>query len=226
MAENDNVIIEISLKLASLYAMQQKKMEAEEGYKFCVAMLTPKMEEQEKKWNTKAAQKATVIKEDISKDALATTVQDTAVLLGMSLGSYGRFLMYERRFPEALSYFDRSKVFCKNTMGMDSNQYSVILNDIATLYILTQNYEEAKTVINEGIDLTRKHNLPEIAILHCNLGALHLRTGEYESAKTNCQLAKTFAEKFDQVLAGNNALACLKKIEEVQAKKAEETKTG
>ena len=33
MAHDDNVIVEISLKLASIYAMMDKKVEAEEGYK-------------------------------------------------------------------------------------------------------------------------------------------------------------------------------------------------
>ena len=222
MPEDNNVIIEISLKLASLYAMQKKKLEAEEGYKFCIAMLSPKMDELELKWLSQEAKNTSVTKEDIAGKPLETLVQDTAILLGMSVGSYGRFLMYEKRFPEALRFFERSKVFCKNTMGVDSNQYSVILNDLATLYILTQNFNEANGVLSEGITLTKKYNLPEIAVLHCNLGALHLRKGDYKTAAKNCQLAEMYADKYSQTLAKYNAQSCLKKVEEVLQKKAKE----
>ncbi|XP_005088843.1 tetratricopeptide repeat protein 19, mitochondrial [Aplysia californica] len=218
LAQDHNVIIEISLKLASIYAMQGKKTEAEEGYKFCVAMQTPKMAAREKQWVDSDGKKKKVHKMDLSKEALAETEQDTAVLLGMSLGSYGRFLMYEKRYQEALPLFERARVYAKNTMGMDTNQYVVILNDIATLFIVTKNFDKAENVLKEGIDISEKAKLPEAAVLHCNMGALNLRRGEVTQAMKSCQQGLECAKKFDHKLAYRMAEACLKKGASVEAK--------
>ena len=229
MEQNNNVIVEISLKLASIYAMQERKMEAEEGYKFCVAMQDPKMDEIEKDWVSKDTAKEMKTKEDISKESMEEHKSDTAVLLGMSLGSYGRFLLFEKRYQEALPLFERSRVLCKNTMGMNTNQYAVILNDIATLHIINKNFDKANEILKEGIALSMAAELAECAVLHCNMGALSLRRGDLDEATKSCELGREIAIKFDHKLALRNAESCLKKLAEVRAdkaKKAEEEKSA
>ena len=193
-----------------------------------MAMQTPKMEELEKQWASQDTAGGGKVDKKTQKDVENMTwedkKQDSAVLLGMALGSYGRFLMYEKRYQEALPLFERSRLFCKNTMGTDSNQYIVILNDISSLYIVTKNFDKAAEVIQEGIAIASKAKLAQLATLYCNLGALHLRKGDYDKAKENCDLGRKYGAEFDHKLAHRNAEACLKKIELVKAEREKKQK--
>lgn len=201
-----NTIVEISLKLASIYAIIGKKEEAEEGFVFCIQTQTPKLADQVEKWTEKAAEGAKAPKIELTE-----TEKDTASLLGMALGSYGRFLLYEKRYTEALPVFEKSLMYAEHVLGTNSNQYLVVLNDIATLYIVTKNLTEAEKLLKKGIEISKSSNLGEGATLFCNLGAIYLRKGEVMSATSTCRKGLDYAKKFDHKMAINMAEACLQK---------------
>ncbi|CAL1538618.1 unnamed protein product [Lymnaea stagnalis] len=208
---NHNTIVEISLKLASIYAIIGKKQEAEAGYLFCIQTQTPKL-----KTKMKQAKDAG-IRPDLDEQE-----KDTAALLGMALGSYGRFLLYEKRYTEALPMFKQACAYADYILGPKSNQYIVVLNDLATLYIVTNRLSEAEQLLEEGIMLSNNFDLAEGAALYCNLGAVHLRKGKIPEATKTCQLALEFAKKFDHKMAYQMAESCLKKCESLKSGKPTE----
>ncbi|KAK6978870.1 tetratricopeptide repeat protein 19 mitochondrial [Biomphalaria glabrata] len=204
MALTHNTIVEISLKLASIYAIIGKKTEAEAGYMFCIQTQTPKLKERVKQWQDKKT--PTVLHPEMDE-----TEKDTAALLGMALGSYGRFLLYEKRYQEALGMFEKALMYAKHVLGYNSDQYIVVLNDLATLYIVTNHYQEAENLLLEGINLSSKYKLKEGAALYSNLGAIHIRNRNIEDAIKSCQAGLEYAKKFDHKTAYSMAESCLKK---------------
>uniref|UniRef100_A0A0B7BDA9 Uncharacterized protein n=1 Tax=Arion vulgaris TaxID=1028688 RepID=A0A0B7BDA9_9EUPU len=220
MDQNHNAMVEMSLKLASIYAMKGQKLEAEEGYKFCLSAQVPKLEATDKLLKATDAKKVNQIPGLIPATEMEQSEKDTAALLGMVLTSYGRFLLYEKRYTEALPLFEKARFFAEHTLGTDTNQYLVVLNDIATLYIVTKNLDKAEEVLKTGIKLSDKHKLQEKAMLFCNLGAVYLRKGDISSAVTQCQLGLQSAKEFDHKMAFKMAEACLKKGESVLAAKS------
>ena len=219
MEQDANAMVELALKLASIYAIQGKKEEAEEGYKFCLAATQPKMAEREKQWA--AGKGGSLVKKkkvDVRGQAEEPEVSEkeeietnTAALLGMTLGSYGRFLLYQKRYAEALPLFEKARLFAEHTLGTESNQYIVVLNDLATLYIVTKNLAEAEKVLRDGIKISDAAKLGEGASLYCNLGAVYLRKGQTMEAMSACKTGLQLAQVYDHKTAYKMAEACLQK---------------
>ncbi|GFN76395.1 tetratricopeptide repeat protein 19, mitochondrial [Plakobranchus ocellatus] len=219
MEQDANAMVELALKLASIYAIQGRKEEAEEGYKFCLQATQPKMADREKQW--RAGKGGSLVQKkkinvrgqeevpDVSEQEEAE--KNTAALLGMTLGSYGRFLLYEKRYKEALPLFEKARLYAENTLGTESNQYIVVLNDLATLYIVTKNLAEAEKLLKDGIKISDSAKLGEGASLYCNLGAVYLRKGQTMEAMSACKTGLELAQMFDHKTAYKMAEACLHK---------------
>lgn len=220
MDQNHNAMVEMGLKLATIYAMRGQKIEAEEGYKFCLDAQIPKLAATEKLLKANDAKTAKQNLELVSKIEMEESEKDTAALLGMALSSYGRFLLYEKRYTEALPLFEKARFYAEHTLGTDTDQYLVVLNDIATLYIVTKNLDKAEDVLKAGINLSEKHKLMEKAMLFCNLGAVYLRKGDITSAIKQCQLGLESAKEMDHKMAFKMAEACLKKGASVLSNKS------
>lgn len=219
MEQDANAMVEIALKLASIYAIMGRKEEAEEGYKFCIQATQPKMEEKEKQWkagkgSNKVARKTFDVRGQVEEPEVSEQEEletNTASLLGMTLSSYGRFLLYNKRYQEALPMFEKARLYAENTLGKESNQYIVVLNDLATLYIVTKNLVEAEKILSDGIKISDSAKLGEGATLYCNLGAVYLRKGQTMEAMGACKTGLELAQVYDHKTAYRMAEACLQK---------------
>ena len=87
--KDDNAIIEISLKLATIFAIERRYEEAQEGYLFCTNLLDKKLK-------------------TVNRDMIRTEDPDdedgnlnTLALLGMCTSSYGKFLILKNRYDDA-----------------------------------------------------------------------------------------------------------------------------
>merc|ERR1712038_455475 len=79
MSQDDNAIVEMALKIASIHGRSSDKKElAEQGYLFCIYTQKEKLSQQNQK-KTSAAE--------------APEDQDTLAFYGMSLDRYGQYLM-------------------------------------------------------------------------------------------------------------------------------------
>ncbi|MEE6468510.1 hypothetical protein FKM82_008301 [Ascaphus truei] len=97
--------IEISLKLASIYAAQNQNKLAVAGYQFCIMTLEEKIEKEK----------------DLPVEILAALTAEeksnTRLLLGLCLDSYGRYLLANAQYSQAQSMYEKALQICKEEQG-------------------------------------------------------------------------------------------------------------
>ncbi|KAK7094919.1 tetratricopeptide repeat protein 19, mitochondrial-like isoform X2 [Littorina saxatilis] len=230
---DSNAIIELSIKLSSIYAMLDRAAEAEQGLQFCIKSQDAKMSAEEK---NKAFKVPDIITEAVasqeadpdkllSEDA-ATLAQaeqdeeekkrDTQALLGMALETYGRFLMGQRRLGEAVPLLERALDVAETVLGTDNGQYIILLNDLASAQILMRNWDQATKTLNKAIESATKMKSSQLPALYCNLGAVFLRTSKLDQAKETCLKAQDLANKNKNTTAFSMSQKCLEKIQQVK----------
>lgn len=104
MEKTDNAIVEISIKLATIYAMLKRHDEAKEGFKFCI-------ETQEAK-----------VKENPDAD------DDSLGLLGIASETYGRFMLLKKDFCEAEKHIARATEIGKKILPPGHPQVMSIIS--------------------------------------------------------------------------------------------------
>ncbi|XP_041369330.1 tetratricopeptide repeat protein 19, mitochondrial-like [Gigantopelta aegis] len=201
-SQDDNALIEMSVKLASIYAMMKRDKEAVQGFKFCI-------DAQEKK-----------VKEN------ADSSEDTVALLGLALESYGRYLMYNKKLEEAQPLFERALQIAKKTLGEDHVQTLILRNDLATLDILNKNYVQAESNLREAIKIGERVDSPETPVLYINLGAIFLRKADSDNAHNVCSHALVVAKKIGNIMAISQAKRCLEKSKQLRLRKENNVATG
>ncbi|PKU33073.1 tetratricopeptide repeat protein hypothetical protein [Limosa lapponica baueri] len=116
--EDDNAILEMSLKLASIYAAQKQHKLALAGFEFCILTLEEKIAKQK----------------DLPEDVLSAEEKaNTRLLLGMSLDSYARYLLDINQLPVAQKMYEKALQISNDVQGETHPQTVVLMNDLATM---------------------------------------------------------------------------------------------
>lgn len=192
--KTDNAMVELTIKLGTIYAIQQKDELAQMGYQDAV----------------------NVMEEKINKEPESDP--NTYALLGLALESYGRYLMVHRKYAAAEPFIVRAESIATKVLGKDHPQRIVLLNDIATIQIMRENLKDAETTLNQAVEIGTKANVSELPALHSNLGAIYLRTSKLDEAEKNCSIALDKAKEMKNKYAQGQAEFCLKKILEEKKK--------
>ena len=179
--ENDNAIIEISLKLASIYASTEQVENAILGFHFCIAT-------QDKK---------------IKELGVEQTDEDTLILWAMGMDWYARFLIRLGKFDLAKEYFIKAYEMCIKVNGTDHEQTAVLLNDIGSVCSMMKNYEEALDYMNKAISVAEKIESEDTATFYVNLGMIQMKRELFNEASNLCKKAAKLAKD-----AENEAILC------------------
>ncbi|OCT91159.1 hypothetical protein XELAEV_18014215mg [Xenopus laevis] len=155
--QNDNAFIEISLKLASIYATQNKKELAVAGYKFCILSLEEKLEKA-----------AGLLEESLTAEEKC----NTRLLLGLCLDSYGRYLLNNSSFSQAQDMYEKALKICREEQGTEHPQSIILMNDIAIALEALGNHEEAFAVVKQASELARKTEHPDLHVVLSNLAMI------------------------------------------------------
>lgn len=211
MAEDDNAMIEMSLKLASIYLYTGRMDIGVIGIRHVIA-------EQEKKLGAKKEEKET--DKNIAKDTKAALEeeQNTKVLLGKAYRHYGNYHMQSRKFKEGREMMAKALKVSADVLGENDDNTFVIMNDLATCEILLENYKDAENLLKEGVANSGKAKSSIQSALLSNLGALYIRTGRYEEAERACQRGLTVAEKANDKMLMMPCKACLIKLQSLKKK--------
>lgn len=193
--KNDNSVVEISLKLAMIYAMQQRDKDAEAGYKFC-------METQEKKL---------VNSEEIDEDTLG--------LLGMCINSFSRFLIIHGRISEAEGALRKTLSIAEKVLSQNHPQIAVLYSDLATTAMMQKDLDAAKSHIEKAVTIAEKTKSSDMATLWCNKGLIYLERGELSEAEAACRKALRLAKENNDKDMETEAAQCL---EEIRSKRKKE----
>lgn len=186
--KTDNAMVELTIKLGTIYAIQKKDELAKLGYQEALSIMEEK------------------VKKDPDSD------DNTYALLGMALDSYGRYLMVHKQYAVAEPYIVRAESIATKVLGQDHPQRIVLLNDIATIQIMRENLKDAEVTLNKAVEIGTKANVPELPALHSNLGAVYLRSSKLDEAEKNCSIALSKAKELKNKYAQGQAEFCLKKI--------------
>lgn len=168
--ENDNAVIEMSLKLAAIYAEQNKLELAEHGFRFCIESLEEKLK--------KDKETAT---EELTEDQL-TLLKDTWLLLGLVLDSRARFRTSTSDLDQAELDYRRSLEICSKEQGEAHPQTLVLMSDLALVLDLQGKQEEALVLVQKAVDLSRTQDHPDQHLLLSNMASILLHSGDLEAA--------------------------------------------
>ncbi|XP_036869028.1 tetratricopeptide repeat protein 19, mitochondrial isoform X4 [Manis javanica] len=185
MLQEDNAIIEISLKLASIYAAQNKQEFALAGYEFCISTLEGKIE-----------------KEKELADAVLSVEEkaNTHLLLGMCLDAYAHYLLFSKQPSQAQRMYERALQISEEILGERHPRTIVLMSDLATTLDAQGRFDEACVYVQRASDLARQTEHPELHMLLSNLAAVLMHRERYAQAKEIYQEALKQAElKRDEV---------------------------
>lgn len=195
MSKDHDAVVEISLKLAMIYAAQKRNEEANEGYKFCIK-----------------TQEEKIMKMKEEDD-------NSAALLGMALDAYARFLMVQNRNEEAKSSLEKSLGIATRIYGESHPQVAVLLSDIATVDSQMQDYNLAKKNLEKAVKIAETIESPDLPTFYFNLGAIYERQGELTDANAAYKKALTTAKKADDKTVQKKAKDALDSLKKLQTKK-------
>ncbi|XP_033838737.2 tetratricopeptide repeat protein 19, mitochondrial [Periophthalmus magnuspinnatus] len=183
--ENDNAVVETSLKLAAIYAQQNRLALAEHGFRFCVETLEEKLEKDQEETKEPT--------EEPSEEA-QTLLQDTRLLLGLALDSRARFWAQISDLARAEQDYRRSLEICSKEQGPAHPQTLVLLSDLASVLDLRGNRSEALVLVQRAVDLGRTHGHPDLHVLLSNMAAILMHSGDLEAAAKFYHEAMTLAK--------------------------------
>ncbi|KAK2822960.1 hypothetical protein Q5P01_023025 [Channa striata] len=214
--EDDNAVIEMSLKLATIYAEQNKSELADHGFRFCTESLEAKLEKQEQL----PAEEHTEEQELLRKD--------TRLLLGLCLDSRARYRASTLNLNQAAQDYQRALNICRQEQGETHPQTLVMMSDLATILDLQGRHDDALVLVQQAVDLSRSAGHPDQHVLLGNLAGILLHKGHIEDSVRFYQEALSLAqqagdqEAVDQIQEG---LKELKKRRDQQRKEEQEKPT-
>ncbi|XP_065550804.1 tetratricopeptide repeat protein 19, mitochondrial isoform X2 [Lathamus discolor] len=166
--EDDNAILEMSLKLASIYAAQKQHKLALAGYEFCILTLEEKIAKQK----------------DLPEDVLpAEEKANTRLLLGMSLDSYARYLLNINQLPAAQKMYEKALQISKDVQGETHAQTVVLMSDLATVLDAQGHHDEAYSYVKRAAELAKETQHPEEHMVLNNLAAILMHKKDFLQAK-------------------------------------------
>uniref|UniRef100_H0VW53 Tetratricopeptide repeat protein 19, mitochondrial n=1 Tax=Cavia porcellus TaxID=10141 RepID=H0VW53_CAVPO len=185
MRQEDNAIIEISLKLASIYAAQNRQEFALAGYEFCISTLEEKIEREK----------------ELAEDVMSVEEKaNTHLLLGMCLDSCARYLLFSKQPSQAQRMYEKALQISEEIQGERHPQTIVLMSDLATTLDAQGHFDEAYVYMQRASDLARQINHPELHMVLSNLAAILIHRERYTQAKEIYQEALKQAElKRDEV---------------------------
>ncbi|KAM6242443.1 tetratricopeptide repeat protein 19, mitochondrial isoform 2-T2 [Porphyrio hochstetteri] len=180
--EDDNAILEMSLKLASIYAAQKQHKLALAGYEFCILTLEEKIAKQK----------------DLPEDVLpAEEKANTRLLLGMSLDSYARYLLNINQLPVAQKMYEKALQISNDVQGETHPQTVVLMNDLATVLDAQGHYDEAYSYVKRAAELAKETQHPEEHMVLNNLAAILMHKDFLQAKEVYKEALKQAQQKGD-----------------------------
>ncbi|XP_012711289.2 tetratricopeptide repeat protein 19, mitochondrial [Fundulus heteroclitus] len=168
--EDDNAVIEMSLKLATIYAEQNKAELAEHGFRFCLESLEAKLEKHKQ------------LPEDERTEEHEILRRDTHLLLGLCLDSRARYRASMLHLNQAGQDYRKALDICRREQGETHPQTLVLMSDLATILDLQGRHDEALALIQQAVDLSLSTEHPDHHILLGNLAGILMHTGRLEDS--------------------------------------------
>lgn len=208
--QDDNAVIEMSLKLATIYAEQKKAELAEHGFRFCTESLEAKLQKQKD-----------VSAEDRTEDE-ETLRKETHLLLGLCLDSRARYRASTMHLQQAGQDYERALDICRQEQGDAHPQTLVLMSDLATILDLQGRHDDALVLVQRAVDLSRSAGHPDQHVLLGNLAGILLHKGQLEDAMQFYQEALGLARQAGDQEAVDQIQGGLKELKKKNQERKEE----
>ncbi|KAM9427567.1 tetratricopeptide repeat protein 19, mitochondrial-like isoform 2-T2 [Salvelinus alpinus] len=206
--QDDNGVIEMSLKLATIYAGQEKNDLAKMGFQFCTESLEAKLEK---------------FKELPAEEQSEELRKETRLLLGLTLDSHARYMVAIHRLSQAVVDYKQALLICQEEQGQTHPQSLVLMSDLATILDMQGRHDEALPLVKQAVELSREAGHPDQHVLLGNMAGILLHNDLFEESvklyKESLALAQSAGdeEALEQIQEGLKEVANRRK-----AQKAEE----
>ncbi|XP_068998398.1 tetratricopeptide repeat protein 19, mitochondrial [Embiotoca jacksoni] len=168
--QEDNAVIEMSLKLATIYAEQNKAELANHGFRFCLESLEEKLEKQKQ------------LKAEEQTEEQEALRKDTRLLLGLCLDSRARYRAATLHLKQAVEDYQSALNICRQEQGETHPQTLVLMSDLATILDLQGRHDDALALVQQAVDLSRSAGHPDQHVLLGNMAGILLHTGRLDDS--------------------------------------------
>uniref|UniRef100_A0AAZ3P1Z1 MalT-like TPR region domain-containing protein n=1 Tax=Oncorhynchus tshawytscha TaxID=74940 RepID=A0AAZ3P1Z1_ONCTS len=165
--QDDNGVIEMSLKLATIYAGQEKNDLAEMGFQFCTESLETKLEK---------------FKELPAEEQSEELRKETRLLLGLTLDSHARYMVAIHRLSQAVVDYKQALLICQEEQGETHPQSLVLMSDLATILDMQGCHDEALPLVKQAVELSREAGHPDQHVLLGNMAGILLHNDLFEES--------------------------------------------
>jgi len=189
---DSNSVVEISLKLAQIYASIGSLQQAEQGFQFCVAT-------------------------QLHKLGKGVVDEDTLGLAGMVLDQRAQFLLQQDRLAEAEMAWREAVKIAEQLHGEEGEQVLVVKNSLAALLSMRGQHKAALDLLEKVVAAGKRQETAHLSAFLVNLGLVQLRQGLAAEGRKNCREASRLASEVGDTETGEEADVCLTQVEEVLA---------
>ncbi|KAM4048363.1 tetratricopeptide repeat protein 19, mitochondrial isoform 2-T2 [Anomaloglossus baeobatrachus] len=177
--QDDNSFIEISLKMASIYAARNQNDLAIAGFQFCILSLDEKIEKEK----------------ELSEEILTEERTNTRLLLGLCLDSYARYLVANSQLLHAETMYKKALQICREEQGELHPQSVSLLSDLATVLEAQGRFDEAYTYVKQAHDAAQMTEHPNQHVILGNMAMILLHQEHLADAERIFKEALTKAEE-------------------------------
>uniref|UniRef100_A0AAZ3PZF1 MalT-like TPR region domain-containing protein n=1 Tax=Oncorhynchus tshawytscha TaxID=74940 RepID=A0AAZ3PZF1_ONCTS len=222
--QDDNGVIEMSLKLATIYAGQEKNDLAEMGFQFCTESLETKLEK---------------FKELPAEEQSEELRKETRLLLGLTLDSHARYMVAIHRLSQAVVDYKQALLICQEEQGETHPQVPVgqeeqgetrpqslvLMSDLATILDMQGCHDEALPLVKQAVELSREAGHPDQHVLLGNMAGILLHNDLFEESvklyKEALALAQSAGdeEALEQIQEGLKEVGNRRKAQKAEAAK-------
>lgn len=180
----DPAILELSLKLASIYSKDKSTHEkALKGFKFVINSLLLKLED------------IVINVEDLNVKDLSEDKKDQLALLGWSYDWFAKHLLLVNDYTGAGEMLKRALKISSKVLGPNHDQTLILLNDVGTTMAMNNDPEEGKTFLQKAVEGAIESQSKELASFYVNLGLVNLKLRKFNEAKRYCEYSIELATK-------------------------------
>lgn len=199
-------ILELSLKLASIYSKKPETVEkALKGYKFVISSLLNNLDD------------IVGNMEELDLQELSEEKRNELALLGWSYDWFAKHLLIMNDYSSAANMLLKAYEISSKVLGPLHDQTLILLNDIGTTLAMNNSPDDGKKFIKKAVDGAITSNSIELASFYVNLGLVHLNLRDLTEAKQYCEyslgLAKKNPEHYNSHEVAELSQTCLSHIQ-------------
>ena len=173
-SENDPAVLEITLKLASVFAQMNKHNLALSGYEWTCKICKSNLEEMDNS-NKEVA------------DSTEEKYKNQLALYGMALDSYGRYLLSIGNKEKALENTLQALDISTKLFGENDIRTLVLYNDVASIKCELNLLEDALEYVMKAVNSSKENieaiTIEDKAIFLCNLANIFFKQGHVDKAE-------------------------------------------